>query len=453
MEHWIENSVFYHIYPLGLCGAPQHNDFSSSPQPRLRRLVDWRDHILAMGCNAVYLGPLFESSSHGYDTADYFHVDRRLGMNQTLADLVADYHAHGIRVVLDGVFNHVGRNFWAFQDVQQNGENSPYRHWFSGLMFGGSNRYGDPFTYDNWNGYDSLVKLDLKNAQVRAHLLEAVRQWITEYQIDGLRLDTADCLDLDFQKELAAFCCRLRPDFWLMGEVIHGDYNRWANYSTLGSTTNYECYKGLYSSHNDKNYFEIAYSLNRQFGEGGLYRGLPLYAFADNHDVDRVAFSLKDKNHLFPLYTLLFGMPGVPSVYYGSEFGIAAGKGSGDDWGLRPELDLERLTANPPVPGLAEWIARCAQARHRLPALRTGNYRQALVSHEQFAFWREMEGQTVLVAVNASAQEKDIQVKVPHPNAGFDACLNDRSIVYAHEDTLTVTLPPYSGNMFCERSE
>jgi glycosidase len=451
MEHWIENAVFYHIYPLGLCGAPHQNDFSSSLQPRLQRLTAWRDHILGLGCNTVYLGPLFESSSHGYDTADYFHVDRRLGTNQTLIDLVADFHAHGIRVILDGVFNHVGRNFWAFRDVQENGQNSAYTNWFAGLKFGTPNRYGDPFTYDTWNGFDSLVKLNLKNPQVRAHLLEAVRQWITDYQIDGLRLDTADCLDLDFQKELSVYCRKLQPDFWLMGEVIHGDYSHWANPAVLDSTTNYECYKGLFSSHNDRNYFEIAYSLNRQFGEGGIYRELPLYAFADNHDVDRVAFSLKDKNHLFPLYTLLFGMPGVPSIYYGSEFGISAGKASGDDWNLRPELELGSISANPPVPGLADWISRCTQARHALPALRSGGYRQAFVASEQFAFWREVEGQTVLVAVNASAQEKEIRVVVPRPNASFMVCLEDGRVVTAQDNMLALTMPPNSGNIYHEK--
>ncbi|HWQ45520.1 MAG TPA: alpha-amylase family glycosyl hydrolase, partial [Longilinea sp.] len=228
MENWSKDTVFYHMYPLGLCGAPHLNDFSSVPEARLQRLKGWTEHILSLGCNAVYLGPLFESNSHGYDTADYFQVDRRLGTNQTLTDLVADYHAHGIRVILDGVFNHVGRNFWAFRDVQQNGPASAYVNWFAGLKFGSSNRYGDPFTYDTWNGYDSLVKLNLSNPQVCAHLLKAVEQWIGEYHIDGLRLDTADCLDMDYQKELAAFCRRLRPDFWLMGEVIHGDYNKWA---------------------------------------------------------------------------------------------------------------------------------------------------------------------------------------------------------------------------------
>ena len=127
MPHWSNNAIFYHIYPLGLCGAPPRNDFSSPPVPRLEELHGWLDHIQALGANALYLGPLFESGSHGYDTADYYWVDRRLGTNDTLRGLSADLHARGMRLVLDGVFNHVGRDFWAFRDVLAHGEGSAYR--------------------------------------------------------------------------------------------------------------------------------------------------------------------------------------------------------------------------------------------------------------------------------------------------------------------------------------
>jgi glycosidase len=156
MSHWSQEAVFYHIYPLGLCGAPVRNDFSAPPVPRLEMLYGWLDHISGMGFNALYLGPLFESSSHGYDTADYFHVDRRLGTNSTLAGLVSEMHRRGIRVILDGVFNHVGRDFWAFRDVRANGPASRFAGWFAGLRFEGRNRHGDPFTYETWNGHESL---------------------------------------------------------------------------------------------------------------------------------------------------------------------------------------------------------------------------------------------------------------------------------------------------------
>ena len=413
-SHWSSDAIFYHIYPLGFCAAPARNDFSSPPQPRLEKLHAWLPHLRSLGINALYLGPLFESTAHGYDTADYYHVDRRLGTDETLAQLVRDLHASGIRVVLDGVFNHVGRDFWAFRDVLQNGQNSPYCDWFRGLDFSGPRSpLGDPFTYQPWSGHYELVELNLANPHARRHLLEAVRHWIDAFQIDGLRLDVADRLDLDFQRELAAFCHTLRPDFWLMGEVIHGDYRRWANPQTLDSVTNYECYKGLYSSLVDRNYFEIAYSLQRQFGEDGIYRDLALYNFADNHDVDRVASSLGDPAYLYPLYCLLFTMPGIPSIYYGSEWGLEGVRTPESDTVLRPALDLELLQRDAPQPNLPGVLRRLAAIRTSSPALCHGDYRQLYVAHQQLAFARAAAGETVLVLLNAAETPAPADFPVP----------------------------------------
>lgn len=413
MTTWADNAIFYHIYPLGLCGAPQHNDFTSPAVPRLGELHAWLDHVQWLGANALYLGPLFESGSHGYDTADYYHLDRRLGDDATLAHFSADLHARGLRLVLDGVFNHVGRDFWAFRDVLARGEASPYRDWFANLRFGARSPYGDPFSYEGWNGHHSLVKLNLANPQVRDHLFGAVRTWVERFNIDGLRLDAADCLDFDFQRALASFCRQLRPDFWLMGEVIHGDYTRWANPQTLDATTNYECYKGLYSSLADRNYYEIAYALNRQFGPGGIYRGLGLYAFADNHDVDRVASLLPDPALLYPLYALLFTMPGVPSIYYGSEWGLTGRKLNGSDAPLRPALDLDTTMRQAPRPDLPGVIARLARIRAGSPALQGGDYRQVMVAHQQFAFARSLPNETVLAVFNAADQPAQLNLALP----------------------------------------
>jgi cyclomaltodextrinase len=400
--HWFFDSIFYHIYPLGLTGAPERNDFLQPPIPRLDQLHGWIAHLKALGINALYLGPLFESTAHGYDTADYYLVDRRLGTTETLSNLSAALHTNGIRLVLDGVFNHVGRDFWAFRDVQTRGWDSPYRDWFHNLRFDGRSPYNDPFTYEGWAGHYDLVKLNLGNPSVREHLFGAVAHWMDVFAIDGLRLDAADVIDPSFLQALAAFCRGRRPDFWLMGEIVHGDYRRLANPHMLDSVTNYECYKGLYSSLVDVNYFEIAYALNRQFGTGGQYRGLPLYNFADNHDVNRVASNLTKPAHLYPLYCLLFTMPGVPSIYYGSEWGLTGIRGNGNDRQLRPALDLTRARRSGSKPDLAEAIARLARVRHETPALRYGDYRQLFVSHEQLAFSRHMEGQQALVLLNAS---------------------------------------------------
>ena len=415
MHHWSLDSVFYHIYPLGLTGAPQRNDFSLPPESRLEQVHPWIDHLKGLGVNALYLGPLFESSSHGYDTAHLFHVDRRLGTDETLRQLSAALHENGIRLVLDGVFHHVGRDFWAFRDVLERGQDSQYCEWFANLRFGAKSNYGDPFGYEGWAGHYDLVKLNLHNPAVREHLLSAVDHWMREFHLDGLRLDAADVLDPGFMRELSTFCRERQPDFWLMGEVVHGDYRKWVQPGLLDSVTNFECYKGLYSSLADKNYFEIAYALNRQFGAGGIYAGLPLYIFADNHDVNRVASDLKKLAHLYPLYFLLFTMPGVPSLYYGSEWGLKGKKHGGSDAPMRPALDIATAAQGSPAPELAAAIARLAKIRKDSAALRYGDYEQLHVSHEQLAFARRTPEQHVVVMLNASDQPAafDIAVKGP----------------------------------------
>jgi len=412
-NQWASDAFFYHIYPLGFCGAPRNNDFNSTPVDRLSKVGQWLPHMRALGANALYLGPLFESSAHGYDTADYFRVDRRLGDNACLARLSQAMHASGMRLILDGVFNHVGRDFWAFRDLRQNGAASAYQDWFAGVDYTGQSPYGDPFSYQPWEGHYDLVRLNLRNPEVRAHLFEAVQSWIQQFDIDGLRLDVAYLLEMDFLRELNAFCRALKPDFWLLGEVVHGNYANWANPQTLDSVTNYEAYKGLYSSLLDKNYFEIAYSLNREFGPHGLYQDILLYNFADNHDVERVASKLADPVQLPPLYLLLFTMPGVPSIYYGSEWGLTGQRTPQDDSALRPCLELETMQQSAPQPKLPQAITRLAALRAALPAMRCGAYRQLSVAHEQLAFARFTDSQYVVVLLNASSQPADFDIQLP----------------------------------------
>ena len=441
LAHWAWDSFFYHIYPLGLCGAPARNDFVSPPEPRLDRVNGWLGHLRELGVNALYLGPVFESTAHGYDTADYYHVDRRLGTDESLRALVAACHDAGIRVVLDGVFNHVGRDFWAFRDVQAKGAASAYCDWFAGLRFDGRSPYGDPFVYEGWQGHLDLVKLAVGNPALREHLFGAVESWISDFDIDGLRLDAADVLDLDFQRALAAFCRERKPDFWLVGEVVHGDYRRWANQGGLDSVTNYETYKGLYSSLVDRNYFEIAYALTRQFGPEGIYRDLPLYNFADNHDQDRVASKLLDLRHLYPLHCLLFTMPGVPSIYYGSEWGLEGKRLPGDDGPVRPALDVASAPASGADPALADAIERLAHIRAGSEALRHGGYRQLHVAAEQLAFAREAPGQTAIVALNAADQTATVSVKAPHEGRWVD--LLDGGAVMAVAGKIAIEVPPF----------
>jgi len=410
---WWQNAIFYHIYPLGFCGALTHNDFRTEPVDRIQKIVEWIPHLRELGVNALYLGPVFESTFHGYDTADYYRVDRRLGNNIDLARVSQHLHKNGIRLVLDGVFNHVGRDFFAFRDVREKGQASEYCGWFVNLCFDGRSPFGDSFSYEGWSGNYDLVKLNLANPAVRDHLFNAVRIWVEEFCIDGLRLDAADVLDADFLRDLRLLASTLKPDFWLMGEIVSGDYRRLANPDMLHSVTNYECYKGLYSSLVDKNYFEIAWSLNRQFGPEGLYKDLMLYNFADNHDVERVASSLGDPALLYPLYCLLYTIPGIPSIYYGSEWGLTGKRTRSDDSALRPCLDLRALQVSSPQPALPSVLRRLANLRESSPVLRYGGYAQLSVSHQQFAFQREHDGERVVVALNAAPETAPMSIPLP----------------------------------------
>jgi len=412
MTHWARDAVFYHVYPLGLCGATRQNSYAGSPRQSLERLLPWLDHARALGATALLLGPVMESGTHGYDVADYFQVDRRLGDRSTMARIAKEAHDRGLRLVIDGVFHHVGRNFWAFRDVLEKGKESRFVDWFY-LDFNGRSPFNDAFSYETWNGCYDLVKLNLSHPEVRGHLFEAVSDWIREYHIDGLRLDAADHLDMGFMRELGIWCRRLVPDFWLMGEVVKGPYNAWLEVGGLDSVTNYECYKGLYSSHNDENYYELAYSLRRHFGEDGLYRSASLYTFVDNHDVNRVASRLDNPAHLFPLYCLLFTIPGTPSIYYGSEFGLKGAKSPRDDWPLRPTLNLKQLQGNPRHLDLTRAITRLANLHRDLAALRSGDFQELFLSHRRLVFSRRTPDQWIIVAVSAEKEPVDQEVILP----------------------------------------
>ncbi len=380
---------------------------------RLRKLNGWIPHLRDLHVGAIYIGPLFESSRHGYDTIDYRMVDRRLGDQEDFKVFVRSCHEAGIRVVVDGVFNHTGREFFAFRDIQKNREQSRYKDWYKGINFGWDSAYHDGFSYETWRGSGDLVNLNLRNPEVKDYLFDVIRFWIDTFDIDGIRLDCADCLDFDFLREMRHVVLEKKPDFWLMGEVIHGDYARWANPEMLHSVTNYELNKGLWSGHESHNYFEIAHTIRRQFDEnGGIYRGRVLYSFADNHDVSRVVEKLSDKKQLFPLYTLLYTLPGDPSIYYGSEWGIGGRKEDGD-WGLRPQIDLEKISQNPPVPGLNEFLEKLGWLRQEYPVIGNGRYRELLLTNRQYAFARIGDQEAVVVAVNNDNQPAELWIRIP----------------------------------------
>ena len=415
MGKWYEEATFYHIYPLGMCGAPPVNEDyrNGTVTHRLQELYPFLNHIREMGCGAIYIGPLFESSAHGYDTIDYRKPDSRLGDAADLKEFINRAHKLGMKVVVDGVFNHTGREFFAFEDIRRNRENSPYRWWYKGINFDWDSAYHDGFSYESWRNCGDLINLNLQNREVKDYLFDVIRFWIREFDIDGIRLDCADVLDFDFMKEMRWITDQEKADFWLMGEVIHGDYSRWVNDQMLHAVTNYELHKGLYSGHNDHNYFEIAHTIRRQFDEnGGIYRGRVLYSFADNHDVSRLSSKLREIGNIRSVYTLLYTLPGVPSLYYGSEWGLYGRKEDGDA-ALRPALDMAALEAAPPVPGLCEYLQFLGACRQRYAPLREGRYRELLLTTTQYAFARILDREAVIAAVNNTAQEADLWIRLP----------------------------------------
>ena len=446
---WYEHSFVYQIYPLGCCGAPYVNDGVESH--RISRLAGWTDHLKRLGVTCVLLNPVFESETHGYDTRDYTKVDCRLGTNEDLAELVSTYHDAGIKVILDGVFNHVGRGFWAFRDVLEKRQSSQYQDWFH-ISWEGNTGFNDGFWYDAWEGCDNLVRLNLANPAVRGYLLDVVRGWVRDFDIDGLRLDVAYCLDWQMLRDLRGLSNELsvgdKPGFVLVGETLFGDYNQIMNDDMCHSVTNYEAYKGLWSSMNTDNLHEIAYAMGRQSGSHpwDLYTGKHLLDFVDNHDVARIATQLDDARKLAPLYGLLFGMPGVPCVYYGSEWAIE-GEKHPYDHEIRPEIERPEWT------DLTEWVSKLGKAKTGSAALCDGDYSEILCQPQQLLFQRRVDGldtdlgyERVIVALNIADSEAHLD---------FDAgCGQATDLITGelHDFGGGSTLPPLSCAFWlCER--
>ena len=393
---WAYNETFYQIYPIGFCGAPVHNDGVTAH--RILKLADWAEYLQELGIGSIILNPIFESDNHGYDTRDFKKIDCRLGTNDDFKKVCQALHDHNVKIMLDGVFNHVGRGFWAFKDVQEKKWDSPYKDWFC-INFDGNSGYNDGFWYEGWEGHYELVKLNLQNPAVVDYLLECVKMWIEEFGIDGLRLDVAYSLDHNFMKRLRRYCEEIRPGFALIGEVLFGDYNLIVNDEMLHSCTNYECYKGLYSSFNSM----LAYGL-------------------------------------------LFGMPGIPCIYYGSEWGEEGQKAPDNDYALRPCFE------DPKPNELTDLIKELIAIRRESDALCNGSYHNVVITNHQLIFERKTDRERVLVAINAS--DAEFAAGSHELNGTFERIMTYPEVAAktdadnAETDTVTLngqlSMPPYS---------
>lgn len=438
MNPWYDDCVFYHMYPLGMTGSPKENNNEQTIH-RFQELMQWIPHIRTLNCGAIYIGPLFESSSHGYDTRDYKMVDRRLGDNDDFKEFVRLCHESGIKVIVDGVFNHTGREFFAFKDIQEKKWDSPYKDWYKGVNFSWGSPLGDPFSYESWQGHAILPALNLCNPAVKSYLLEVVQFWTDEFDIDGIRLDCANVLDFGFMQELRQHTRAMKQDFWLMGEVIHGDYSRWVNDQMLHSVTNYELHKSLYSGFNDHNFFEIAHNVRRLESIGR-----DLYTFVDNHDEDRIASKLRNKDHLFPIYLCLLTLPGIPSIYYGGEWAITGQRTKWSDDELRPAIsisDSESLHCK-----LTDQIAMLAGIRTAEEALHHGRYEELVLTNRQYAFARHGHDSVIITVVNNDEQESSVTVPVPNHAAQVTDLLSG-AVIPITDNKLTISLKPCDGTV------
>lgn len=433
---WFHECTFYQIYPLGACGAERENDFGEI-RHRLSAVEAEIPRLKALGVGAVLFNPLFESERHGYDTVDFFKVDRRLGTNDELKSLIRAFHENGIKVVFDGVFHHTGRAFPPFREVLEKREGTDYRFWFY-INFYGDSPYHDGLGYENWEGHAELVKLRLENGDLQRYLMDAVRYWVQEWGIDGLRLDVCYSLPPWFMEMLRRTVNELKEDFFLVGEVIHiGNFAQHVCPERLDSVTNYECYKGMISAFNSNNLFEIEHSLTRLFSAQpwALYTGKPLMNFVDNHDVERAATALKEKRNLLNLYTLLFTMPGIPCLYYGSEYG-AEGDKSENDYKLRPPFSAIDREAQP---ALYKHIAALCAFRKTSRALAYGSYCKATLQNTNVSFVREADGEKLIVAVNIGGGDVTVRVEEAEGVNVFTGETRNLNDIY---------LPPYTASIY-----
>ena len=423
------NEIMYQIYPLGFTGAPKYND--SITESRILKVLDWVDHLEKLGVTQVYFGPVFESDKHGYDTRDYQKLDCRLGTNEDFIKVSNALHEKGIKVIVDGVFNHVGRGFWAFEDVKAHKWDSRYNDWF--FIDYNNNQNEDGFWYADWEGHHELVKLNLNNPEVRNYLFESVNKWIEEFKIDGLRLDVAYCIDRGFLNDLKNFVKSKNENFFLLGEMIGGDYNLLLRECGLDTVTNYECRKGIFSALNSLNMFEIGHSLNRQFGKEQwcIYRGQHLISFVDNHDVDRIASILTDKNHLKLCYDLIYAMPGIPCIYYGSEWGAEGRRTRESDDDLRPCFE------KPLWNELTDYIAKLSEIRKEYSAFENGHFENIVLQNKAYSFKRCDDKGQLTFLMNIDSNECSL-----NGNYGVEKGID---LITGEEYSLSdVKLPPYT---------
>jgi glycosidase len=394
---WVAHAIWWQIYPLGFVGAHPAVRPPTPEEHRLRRIVEWLDHAVELGASGLALGPVFAARTHGYDTTDHFRIDPRLGDDADFDHLVTEAHGRGLRILLDGVFNHVGTEFARYQEALETLEvdaDSPTdtaAAWFR--------RHGKHF--DTFEGHGELIALNHDNPEVVDYTAEVMRHWLAR-GADGWRLDAAYAVPDRFWAQVLPVVRRDFPDAWFVGEVIHGDYAATVTASTFDSVTQYELWKAIWSSLNDGNFHELDWALQRH--NEFLATFVPM-TFVGNHDVTRIASRLDNPRHLEHALVVLFTTGGTPSVYAGDEWGYQAVKEErrGGDDAVRPEFP-----ARPTAGELGADVLRLHQyligLRRRHPWLHTATTTSLLLTNTQYVYRSasgSADGGTLVVALNA----------------------------------------------------
>ena len=405
---WERHAIWWQVYPLGALGAEATSDRAPrAVQHRLPRLVRWLDHAVRLGASGVALGPVFASESHGYDTTDPFRIDPRLGDDADFDDLVRAAHDRGLRLLLDGVFNHVGRSFGPFRAALDGGPGSPEAGWFR-LHWRADGSAGEP---DVFEGHTGLVALNHDHPAVVDHVARVMNHWL-DRGADGWRLDAAYAVPTRFWSEVLPRVRQRHADCYVVGEVIHGDYRRIVAESGMDAVTQYELWKAIWSSLNDRNLFELAWAMERH--DELLADFVPL-TFLGNHDVTRIASRLTDPRHLPHALAVLMTVAGTPSVYYGDELGWRAVKEErlGGDDAIRPALPE---LPDEPAPDSAAVLALHQELiglRRRHDWLHRARARVVHLQNRSMVYASEAEGRTVLTALNLD----DASGVLPAPDA------------------------------------
>jgi cyclomaltodextrinase / maltogenic alpha-amylase / neopullulanase len=321
---WVKHAIWWHVYPLGFVGVFPAENSPGPDEHRLGRLVDWLDHAVELGTSGIALGPIFASRTHGYDTTDHYRIDPRLGDDADFDRLLDEAHRRGLRVLLDGVFNHVGTEFGRYRQALDGDADAVA--WFRGR----------PGRFHTFEGHGELITLNHGSPQVVDYVVDVMGHWL-DRGADGWRLDAAYAVPEAFWAQVLPRVRRAHPEAWFVAEVIHGDYVGFVEGSGVDSVTQYELWKAVWSSLNDGNFHELDWALQRH--NDFLSRFAP-QTFVGNHDVTRIASRLDRSEHLAHALVLLFTTGGVPTIYAGDELGyrgIKEERVGGDD-AVRPEF-------------------------------------------------------------------------------------------------------------------